>query len=285
LLPAVDQPESLLGTSSYNDVSPALLWAGQNRLLVALALVAAAWGIRRHARVVVEQVGWIVGVVLLANPQLVGLPYFWLITNDALVISLFIPIAVLLGGGVVGLWDWLEQDVLPQRQVLLRWSGAAIVILLALWGTWNLRSVINPVTVFATPADAAALDWVAEHTDPDARFLINATSWFTNVSRGSDGGWWLLPLTGRWISTPPILYRYGPPEYVAATQAFSEKIRDFQADQDQIEALQQLIAEEQITHIYLSSQSGPLTPELFADAPGFETVYEQDGVTILAVQQ
>lgn len=285
LLPAVDQPESLLGTSSYNDVSPALLWAGQNRLLVALALIAAAWGVRRHARVVVEQVGWIVGVVLLANPQLVGLPYSWLITNDALVISLFIPIAVVLGGGIVGLWDWLKQTVLPQRPVLLRWSGVAVLLLLALWGTWNLRSVINPVTVFATPADAAALDWVAKHTDPDARFLINATFWFTNVSRGSDGGWWLLPLTGRWTSTPPILYRYGPPEYVAATQAFSEKIRNFQADQNQIEALQQLVAEEQITHIYLGSQSGPLTPELFTDAPGFETVYDEDGVTILAVQQ
>lgn len=281
LLPAVDQPESLVGTESYNAVSRGLLWAGQNRMLIALTLLGAGWGVLRRSLVAVEQVGWVLAVVALANPQFVGLPYFWLITNDAVVISLFLPIAVLLGGGAVWLQDRLEHWW--QRRMLIRWSGAAALSLLAIWGTYSLRNVINPVTVFATPADATALEWVATHTPPDARFLINATAWFTDVYRGSDGGWWLLPLTGRWTSTPPILYRYGPPDYVRETYERSKKIQSFQAEQ--MPELEQLIAAEQITYIYLGTQPGALTPEVFRDNPAFEPVYERDGVTILAVRR
>jgi hypothetical protein len=250
------------------------LWAARTRR-VALALGGAA--------------------LVLLNPALVSFPYFWLITNDAVVISLFIPIGVLIGGSACWLAERLSQAQptldAPQaligrwpirhRRALLRWGLAAALTLLALWGAWGMRSVINPATVLASPADVAAIDWVATHTPTDARFLINATPWLPGVDRGTDGGWWLLPLAGRWTSTPPVLYTYGAPDDVQAERALSATVAGFHSGQEQ--QLYQLIEREQIGYIYLGAQPGPLSPATFAGNADFKTVYQRDGVTILAV--
>jgi len=333
LLPAVASPQGLLGESGYNGLNESLLWAGQNRVLIAIALVAALVGLLRRSAVVVAQVGWVAALFVLANPWMIGyllpaggallalwgvqtrrlalalggaalmllnpalvsFPYLWLITNDAVVISLFIPISVLIGGGVCWLAEWFsqaaptlggprslaEQWQIQRWRVLPRWGLAVALTLLALWGAWGMRSVINSATVLASTADVAAIDWVATHTPTDARFLINATPWLSGVDRGTDGGWWLLPLTGRWTSTPPVLYTYGAPDDVQAARALSAAIAGFHSGQEQ--QLYQLIERERIGYIYLGPQPGPLSPATFAGNAGFKTVYERDGVTILAV--
>lgn len=344
LFPAIEQPQNLVSAESYSTVNFGILWAGQNRLLVALALVVALWGIARRSRVAVEQVGWVSAMVLFANPWLmsyilpafgatvmlwallwrrwlvlpigiglfalnpmfVTLPHLWLITNDAVVISLFMPLSVLIGGGVCFLTERLAHSRMPAfetpmvepspvalhiKSVPFRQSSLlpvpyvvlVVVLLLALWGTWNSRTVINPSTVFATQADVAAIAWVADNTPDNARFLINATRWLPGVSRGADGGWWLMPLAGRWTSTPPVLFMYGSLDYIREVQARNDKIVGFQTGHEQ--DVLQIIREKQITHVYLNSRNGPLTPAVFADNTRFEQVYEHDGVTILAVQQ
>ncbi len=259
----------------------------------------------------------------LLNPALVRFPYLWLIPNDVVAISLFIPIGVLIGGGACRLVRWVEtwpptadhrpptvgghggpafqgrgsqfsilnsqfppsgwsidSHVSPRRGVV-RGLAAALILVAALWGAWDSRSVINPATVLATPADVAAIAWVAEHTAPDARFLINATPWLPDADRGVDGGWWLLPLAGRYVSTPPVLFTYGAPDEVRAARAVSRQVANFRPGQEQ--QLYQMIAREHITHIYLGPQPGPLSPATFADNPAFEKIYERDGVIILAV--
>jgi hypothetical protein len=320
LAPAVDNPETLAGNTGYNALNESLLWTRSNPLLIALALLAALWGLLRRARTVAILIGWLLllallanpwlasylappvgmllagwgfaqrqplvvlggGVLLLLNPWLVSLPYLWLITNDVVVISLYMPISVLLGGGAHLLSSRLEAS-LPRWQLPMRATGAAALILLALWGTWNMRNVLNTTTVFAGTPDVAAIEWVREHTPPDARFMINSTAWFSTVDRGSDGGWWLMPLAGRWTSTPPALYTYGPPEYVQHVHATTREISTLQPDQH--ETLRYLIQREGITHIYLGTQDGPLKRAMFADSAQYEQVYDHNGVTIFAIQQ
>jgi hypothetical protein len=142
--------------------------------------------------------------------------------------------------------------------------------------------VVNPDTILATKADEAAIEWAAEHTPADARFLVGVTPWL-NVYRGTDGGWWLLPLAGRWTSVPPVLYVYGAPDYVRAVGELSKAVANLPRDQKR--QIYDLIERERITHIYLGPHSGPLAPETFAGDPTFEKVYERDGVTILAVHR
>jgi hypothetical protein len=158
------------------------------------------------------------------------------------------------------------------------------------WGAWNLRTIINPVTVFVHADDMAALEWVRENTPPDARFLINATGWLPAVDRGVDGGWWLMPLTGRWTSTPPVLYVHGPPDYVEQVQARSKQIASFEPGQEQ--QLYALMRREGITHIYIRDYytnlngarvSPPIMPHMFQDTDRFEQLYQHNTVTIFAV--
>ncbi|HEU5101699.1 MAG TPA: hypothetical protein VFU22_21905, partial [Roseiflexaceae bacterium] len=348
LLPSdVGVAPPLVGRGAFYALDTRLLWAGHNRLLVAIALAAALWGMRRRARVVAEQLAWVAalcvlanpnlalyvlpaaGLVLLAwalprrrllaavggaallllNPLLIGkLPYLGIISIETIVISLFLPIGVLLGGGAAWLWDWIERWVAmgrsgepekgrvkqvqsnehlvarsPSRRRLA--ARAVVVALLgaqALGGAWELRNVVNSTTVLARPADLAAIAWAAQHTPPDARFLINAAGWL-GTGRGADGGWWLLPLAGRWTSTPPALYDYGPSDYVRETRARTAQLIGYAPGQEQ--ALYQLIDRDRITHIYLGPNAAPITPAAFPGSQGFEKVYEQSGVTIFAVHR
>jgi hypothetical protein len=286
-------------------VTDGLLWAGHNRELLALALAAGLWGVARRRRVAAEQVLWVAMLALLANPTLVGLPYTWLITNDILVISLFLPASLLLGGSACwlvesierrwvarGQWSVVRSSHLANheshttdrrrrfRRVLLHACITLVIVGLALRGAWELRSVVNPDTVLASQADLAAISWAAEHTPADARFLVNITPWLS-VYRGIDGGWWLLPLARRWTSAPPVLYVYGTPEYIRAISDLNKAIVEMPKGEER--RLHDLVERERIDYIYLGPRPGPLTPELFAGDPAFEKVYERDGVTILAV--
>jgi hypothetical protein len=320
LAPAFQQPALQLGEGSYNALNDGLLWAGDNRILIALALAATLWGIRRRARPALEQLIWVALLVLLANPwlatyllpaagaalvlhgaldrrplpfgcglamlllnpALVRLPYLYLIPNDVVVISLFLPIAVMLGGGGALLVEWLARGGVWRRRTVE--IGTAVVFsLVALGGAWKLRDVVNPSTVLATRADLDAITWAAEHTPADARFLINAQPWLPGVERGGDGGWWLTPLAARWTSTPPALFVYGTPDDVRAVRERAAAIARLRPGQER--ELLELLERERITHVYLSARSGPLTPEMFADRRIFQPIYGHDGVTILAVHR
>ena len=286
-------------------IAPALLWAGLNRWLIPLALLAALWCLARRSRAAIEQTGWVASMLLAANPWLIGLPSVWLVSNESVVISLFVPISVMVGGGACLLVEWLAGSTKRRSQELSesghlssivyrpascvrRRTAVHALALLALagvgvWGGLRMRSIINQTTVFATAADLKAIQWAEEHTAPDARFLINATAWQPGSARGTDGGWWLLPLAGRWVSTPPVLAIYGSPDYIRAAQERSQFIANFRAGQEQ--QLFNLIACDRINYIYFGSQRGAITLDVFANRPGYRTVYHDDGVTILAVPQ
>jgi hypothetical protein len=330
------QTPALLGQGDFYKLDPALLWAGNNRMLIALALAAALWGIRRRTRPATVLLAWVAalcvlanpwlalymlpalgaallawsaarrrllpvlgaGALLLFNPLLIGkLPFIAIFSIETVVISLFLPIGVLLGGGAVWIWEWMETSRQGGREIgarsislsphlLVSRLGRIVFVaglsILALWGARDLRTVVNPATVLAAPADVAAIVWVAAHTPPDARFLINAAPWL-GTGRGADGGWWLLPLAGRWTSTPPALYDYGPAEYVRQTRARTQQLLNFSPGQEQ--ALYQLIDRDQITYIYLGPDPKPITPASFPANQGFERVYDQGGVTIFAVHR
>jgi hypothetical protein len=371
LLPAVDAPRSLTSGGNYVKLNEGLLWAGENRLVAALAIAGAWWGIWHRSRVALIGVGSIVAFTLAANPWLVSyivpaiglvlvgwalsqarfhvssgnrsrqtltpqpgnphpaplqhtgkntsavqqpqhhaslpvicivgvaglamlllnpwvvqLPFFWLVTNDVITISLFVPLSLLIGGLVSLLDRKIERIRLPYWSGFVRYLARAVLVVLlgagALWGASNLRSVINPVTALVKPADKPAIAWVREHTPPDARFLINAAGWYPGAQRGVDGGYWLLPLTGRWTTTPPASFTYASPQYVQQIEELATAISHFGPEQQ--EYMYEMLKQWNITHIYLRQGAGPLTPELFSDRARYEQVYDEGGVVIFAVK-
>ncbi|MCS6888915.1 MAG: hypothetical protein NZQ09_11975 [Chloroflexus sp.] len=310
LVPAATGAQSLTSGGSYVQLNYDLMWIGPNEWLVALALIGGAIGIARRQSIAAVLMLWVGGLAVLTNPWLVSyltppaglvllfysvtrrrwllsglglllltinpatvrLPYLWLLPVDIAAISLFLPLSSLIGGGMALIW--------PAQRRFGQIGGTIALIGLTIWGASQQRAIVNPVTVLATAADREAIAWVAEQTPPTARFLINAAPWLPGVARGNDGGWWITPLTGRWTSTPPALFVYGDAASAQAARQRSQQIIDF-GDGKTVD-LDALISAEQIDYIY-TSPNGPLRPEHFANRPGYEIAFAQDGVVIYRV--
>jgi hypothetical protein len=319
LLPAVAAPSTLLLGDGYDVLNLAILWIGHNRWLGAIALLALLLGLWRRISAAAVLPIWVAGLFLLANPRLLGyllpalgaalllraivarslpgalaavgcmllgqpafaIPSTWLLNNDSVVISLFLPLGAAVGGGAALLYEAATRAPHTSIRRGIAPLGLALMLALAGWGAMQLRSVVNENTVIATPADRAAVAWVAANTPADARFLINATPWLGVAHRATDGGWWLLPLAERWVSTPPVLFTYGPPDYVEASIARVRVVAGYTAGGEQ--AILDLIRRDGIDYLYFGPKTGPLKPEAFTALSGFRTVYRVDGVTILAV--
>jgi len=199
------------------------------------------------------------------------------------VISLFVPASVLIGYladrvGAILFRRLAETPILsPTRRST---TVLAALLAVAAWGAYDMRDVINADTVLAREGDIAALVWIDTHTPPDARFLIGAAPWLPSADRGVDGGWWILPLTGRWMSTPPVIFDYGPAASATRERERTHAIVALQSGQEAL--LTSIIERDAISYIYLREGVGPLQRTFFADQQ-YQEVYQQDGVTILAV--
>jgi hypothetical protein len=287
----VAEPNALRGGGSYNALNEGLLWAGPNRLLFGLAAAALLLSLWRRQRAGLYLAAWPFLLLFMANLDLVGLPVFWLVANTEVLVSLYIPVAALIGGGVAILWQLADGErpffsaawsqgrrwwrLTPQQWLL----GALLLGLLVL-GERNLTNVINPTTRIANAADLAAIEWAKQHTPEDARFLTASTGWLPDAERGADGGWWLVPLAKRWSSTPPVLFTYADSVTVSEIQTRTRLTSHLPVGQEP-ETLEELVNENAIDYIYIGWTDHSFKLEWFADNPHYQTVYQHDGVTIL----
>ena len=282
LIPLAEQPAQLAGSDSYNGLDRTLLWTTNTYGIFAVAGCGLALALfQRHWRVIAVA-GWVAAMVLLANPGIIGLPPSWFINNHSVSITLFLPISILAAFGARQIVALMAYCTPKRRQWVLGGLVACAIVGLAVRGVWQFRDVVNQSTNFATTADLPALAWASEHTPSDARFLINAAPWLNQAYRGTDAGWWLLPLTGRWTSTPPSIYDYGSPAYVAEVAERSAQVASLQASEER--KVDEIVRRNGITHIFIGAKGGPLKPDMFWGRPEYEAVYDQEGVTIFAVR-
>lgn len=276
-------PSALAGSDSYNGLDLGLLRVGHADTLYIIAAIGVVLALARWRWRVVSVALWIGLLFVIANPTIFGLPSSWFINNHSVAITIFMPVGVLVGGCVQQVLYWLRRWSPTIVRRAIGPIGVTAFVALAIVGTWQMRTIINQQTVLAQPSDIEALEWAATNTPPDARFLVNTTHWLNGSYRGTDAGWWLLPIAGRWVSTPPAMYIYGSADYKRAVEAYNQRVAALQpADQTQ---LRQLIRDGQITHVFIGSTSqGPLRADLLLSDPLFEPIYEANGAVILAVR-
>jgi hypothetical protein len=255
------------------------------RILVVLAGVGALWGLVRRTRQTLPVMAWIALVTLVSLPQVVGLAPSWLMSSSALAISFWVP-AGLLGGLFVGDLVGLARQVISERGRPSTWQrGAAPVLAAAMtlaigWGAWGMVDVVNPTTVLADARDMDAMAWIRGETPDSASFLVNARNWIPGIYVGTDAGWWIPYLTGRQATQPPILYYQGPPSHRDTVASVAEQMAQWeQAD----EAFDRWVRELGVTHVYVGSRGGPLTPRLLDDSSALETIYTSGPVRIYRV--
>jgi len=200
---------------------------------------------------------------------------------DHFAIILFLPVVLWAG------WLFWQIGLWVARRLGRRWvASALILVLVASLIAWSFpfsKNIINPVTVLVTEDDLAALAWVRESTPTDARFFINTTHWLSSVYRGTDGGGWLLPYTGRWAIVPTVFYGFSD------EVAYKTQLREWGQRASEIttcdEMFWELVSEADLDWVYLREGIGSLQAEGLVGCSGVERVYVEGQVWIFQITQ
>ncbi len=271
LLAIAARPNYLTTTdTAYNAIPWAFVTAGHNKELLALSIVGAILGLLYNRKMTIMVI-WMLLVVIVVNPEKVGLPPTWFVNNATAIIALFVPFAIF-GGYLLATLANLLTRFIPEGWRKVYWGIlSAGYIVLTVWGAFDMFDVINPVTILATPEDVKAIEWLAENTPPDAKFLINCRHWQSGIYMGVDGGWWIQNLTDRDMTMPPVVYSSDGVEYIEQVTDLASFVSQITSMQD--ETVIQRLRDEGITHVYLGVKSGAITPAMLIDDPHFTPIY------------
>lgn len=272
-------PKQLVG-GGYNTFESAkgLYFTWNNQQLLITGAIAALIGFWRQWRLVLISFLWAGLVMLFANPVVIGLPYLSFFNNNIVALAIFLPISLWLALGVASLDQGLSQHLklgMARSWRAIRTVMLALVILIS---ATKLHSVINDGTIIAKTDDLTALNWIVQRIPKNARFAINTEGWLYNVARGSDGGWWILPYAGLQVSTPPVVYNQGTPEYIAAVEAETSWLRN--ANEKSAAELAQWMREHNYDYAYATTNGKIFNQAKLANTAEFELVYENASVAI-----
>ncbi len=281
LLPLRTLTSRMQGTPSYNAFPYDLIVLRHNRELIILSICGFLLGLFKRERAVIVISLWVVILVAITNLTILGLPSTWLVNNASLAISLFVPLAILGGYFLSSLRYPISNLKSPISS--LQWLILTVVIaLVALWGAWDMLSIVNSNTVLATRDDMAAMDWIRRNVTSDAKFLINVRHWQGGTYVGTDGGYWIPLLTGRETILPPAIYIYGSAEYVQGINDLAEAIVAVESFDE--ENTRQLLRNHGVTHVYIGARGGSITPQMLMDSSHYRPVYSNGAVWIFQFQ-
>ncbi len=262
----------VVGNATQNAFIDGLFWARNNRWLVPALLVAAWWGVRQRNLRIVQIMLWVLVVMLLANPVLIGLPYISFFTNETVITAMYVPI----GLTIAWLLGWVAVRI-PRWQIVM----VVAVTVLAVMSANDLQHVVNDETIIATADDLHAIQWIDANLPKDAVVFTNASGWMWQIDRGSDGGWWVLPLAGRRVTTPPVLYTYGADDWVHQISVQTGQIRDADGSWPALQTFLQKHPE--ITTIYATNRGTAAKSDTLRGNPELVELYRVGDVTIFAV--
>ncbi len=217
---------------------------------------------------------WAAPLVIITNPATFHLPFFLFLNNGSLAIAVFVPATILTA--------YLAEVIATGARVVqwptsARWATVALLLAGSLSRANAQATVLNPCCMLARPQDLAAINWVRDHTPPDARFLIEGNPWDVNSWFGSDAGYWLPVLAHRWVSIPPLFYATATPDQakvVNTTASLASQVADDPA------ALAQLARQIGARYVFVGTRGGDFDPENLVKSGYFRVVF-RDGAWVL----
>lgn len=224
---------------------------------------------------------WAASLFLLLSADRIGLLVTSLVNLNSMYIILFVPLALFLSFVSAPIMDWLgDQNRLVQVAGLL--LAGFLFGAMILFGSRQQIGILNAQTILAKEEDLPALKWVNDHLPADATLAVNSWRWLGETWAAADGGAWLVPLTGRASTTPPIDHIYNPDlfQYVREFNQEAAAVSDWS---DPAQA--QWLREQGITHIFVGKKGGFFDPAVLSRNPQLEMVYGQRGVFIFAVNE
>lgn len=249
-----------------------------------------AWALWRRDKGVLFIVGWWITVVLMANPNWIGLPGAGLLSNFAVFIAMYIPASLVIGTA----FTWLMNPLISRQPVVADALGILLVMVAILFTARSRLSDVQPDShAMATRQDITAMEWIRENTPPESRILVNSFfAYGGSTIVGSDGGWWIPYFTARKISVPPM-------PYVSEKGPFADYVT-------YVNSLRQMIEEKGYTHpqviaelkargyryAYIGDKQGRVNytglvimkPKIMIDSGYYEAVYHKGNVWILRIK-
>ena len=249
-----------------------LLGPRHNYILMGLSAVGLLVSLRSAA--LYPMAVWALLLMFLSQPWSLRIASF---RPDLYIIVLFFPAAFFLADLIVLVSALIGRAWRPDVGVVgLALMTAAVLV----WGGLKTRNVINSSTVFVTPGDVAALDWVMANTPEDARFYINSVPWQYSIYRGVDGGFWLLPYTGRASLTPTSMYGLGSPEYIRAIADLAKRAQKISGCTPEF---YDLVRDAKLTYVYVREGVGNLQPKALQECLRLRPRYAAQGVFIYEI--
>ena len=250
--------------------------------------------IRRKIGVSLISLWWLI-ILLLGHPHWIGLPGAGAISQFAVLISLYVPAAILLGGAVGWLASYEFSSFGTKNQGRNHQAALLGIILLAsLVGTYfRLNDLQMAAHQLVTRPDLRAMEWIRESIPQGQKFLVNSFFAFQDsVVVGGDAGWWLPLLAGRSTNLPPINYAFeqGPrPDYQEWINALPAAIQSKGVQSSQVKAMLQ---DRDLDYIYIGQRRGTVNNTGFTldvdgllEDPDYELIYQQDRVRIFRFSQ
>jgi hypothetical protein len=240
--------------------------------------LASCWG-RRWTTLPLLLVAWVAVVGGVLSGRLTFVPTTWLININSAYITLFLPLSLVLGIGMERIWANARQRYWIETMLLMVLFGVGGMAAL-LFGARQQITILNESTILAWEGDNAGILWLNDHLPPDANIAVNSWLWSGTTWAVGDGGAWLLPLTQRAVTTPPIDYIYAADNGESVRQ-FNEAASAM-PDWSDPTATDWLQAQG-VTHIFVGAKGGFFDPAKLVQNPQVEMIYHEGGVFVFAL--
>jgi hypothetical protein len=263
----------------FQDFSWAYLSAALGKQTLVIAGLGLIWGMIKQKRFTFLLLFWVLLLFLIANLNALQIPGGGLINNTSVEIMLFIPISIL-GGYFIDLIIIYWKDLIPKK-LIIPFVGTIIIfiVLVAYTGAKQLVTIINPITILSRNADLPAIEWMDDNIPEKETIVINPFAWGYGLYAGSDGGYWISPLSGRVTLPPPVLYGLGGD--IKWINEQSQKVIDLSSYP---EALWEYLRANQLHYIYIGEKGGVLSPEKLSSSDHFIICYHKAGVWIFSIK-
>ena len=286
-LASYTQPADFTRTiPGYNEFPMGYVTVGLERVILgaaaaaSLVVILAVLRRRRWVWLPVVIMIWVLVVGGLLASDRLGLPGTALINLNSAYIVAFVPLALLLAVVAGRSWRWLNGR-LPFLDAVMAVAVGATLTAILLFGLRQQVTILNEVTILARATDEPGLAWLDENLSQEATVAVNSWLWLGNTWAGSDGGAWIVPLTGRASTTPPADYIYDL-DLAQQVNQFNEEANEWSDWSDPAAA--EWLRDQGVSHIYVGEKGGRFEPADLARNPGLRQIFGRDGVFIFEIQ-
>lgn len=257
--------------------------------LLTVTAIASLWSLRhwRRRRLSVMMIAWTALLLILATPQLSGIPPGF-VTYRTVIIALYLPAAVILGVALSALPDLEVRAVTREagretrgRPVNVR-LRVIVGVVFVLFGAREMMGVRStPRHELVRNVDREAMEWIRRNTPLDAVFAVEPLFYLPWAAAGNDAGYWLPYSAGRATILPPMIYTAeGTPSFVDETNATLRGLTEARSPEELAEYLRAQGAQ----YVYITGPTENSWKEHALDDRLFETVYRSGDIRVVRLR-